>query len=83
MDSVSLIILKEGQEAKIVSIMGGRTASKRLADLGLTPGTLLRVVRKAPLSGPVIVEVRGSRLILGRGLASKVFVKNELPRSRT
>ena len=75
MEGISLITLKEGKETKIVSIIGGRAASKRLADLGLTPGTSLRVVEKAPLFGPIVIEVRGSRLILGRGLASKVFVE--------
>ena len=75
MEGISLITLKEGKETKIISIIGGRAASKRLADLGLTPGTSLRVAEKAPLFGPIVVEVRGSRLILGRGLASKVFVE--------
>ncbi len=75
MDNISLTTLKEGQEGKVISIINGRTAEKRLADLGLTPGTLLKVVKKAPLFGPIIIEVRGSKLVLGRGLASKVLVK--------
>lgn len=75
MDGISLITLKERKETKIISIIGGSMASKRLADLGLTPGTLLKIIKKAPLFGPVVVEIRGSRLILGRGLASKVIVR--------
>lgn len=72
---LSLISLKLGQIGEILSIAGGRMATKRLADLGLTPGTTVKLLRKAPLWGPVEIEVRGSRLVLGRGLASKVLVK--------
>ena len=75
MDEVSLIKLKEKEEAVIVSILGGRMATKRLADLGLTPGTKIKVLRKAPFCGPIEIEARGSKLILGRGLSSKILVK--------
>ena len=75
MDEVSLIKLKEKEEAVIVSILGGRMATKRLADLGLTPGTKIKVLRKALLFGPVEIEARGSALVLGQGLAAKVIVK--------
>ena len=67
--------LKPNQTAEIVSIMGGMMAAKRLADLGLTEGTKIKVIKKAPFSGPVKIEIRGSRLVLGRGLASKILVK--------
>ena len=70
-----LIELEPDQTAEIVSIMGGMMAVKRLADLGLTEGTKIKVITKAPFSGPVKIEVRGSRLVLGRGLASKILVK--------
>ena len=73
MRKTTLIKLKEGQVAEIVSVAGGWRATQRLADLGLTPGTKIKVLRKAPW-GPVEIEVRGSRLVLGRGLASKILV---------
>lgn len=50
-------------------------AAKRLADLGILPGTRLKVVRRAPFGGPVEVEVGGSRFMIGRGLASKIIVE--------
>ena len=75
MRKTTLIKLKEGQVAEIVSVAGGWRATQRLADLGLILGTKIKVLRKAPLRGPVEIEVRGSRLVLGRGLASKILVK--------
>jgi hypothetical protein len=35
----------------------------------------MTVVERAPFRGPVLVEVNGSRLALGRGIASKIRVE--------
>ncbi|MCC6024622.1 MAG: ferrous iron transport protein A [Thaumarchaeota archaeon] len=50
-------------------------AAKRLADLGILPGARIKVVRKAPLGGPIEIEVHGSRFMIGRGLASRIIVE--------
>jgi Fe2+ transport system protein FeoA len=47
---------------------------KRLTDLGFTPGTDVTVVKSAPFNGPLEVCVRGSRLAIGRGMASRITV---------
>ncbi len=49
----------------------------RLLELGLTPGTELRVVQDA--GGPMLLSVRGSRVALGRDLAEKLWVEIDLP----
>jgi len=51
--------------------------TKRLSDLGLTPGTKVTVVKSAPFHGPLEVFVRGSRLAIGRGMASRILVNVE------
>jgi Fe2+ transport system protein FeoA len=66
--------LEDDKTAVIVSINGGRHASKRLADLGLKPGTEIKIIRKTLFSGPLQIEVCGSKLVIGRGLASKIAV---------
>ena len=52
---------------------------KRLMEMGLTPGTVIEMVKSAPFKGPTEILVRGSRLALGRGMSDKIFVetKNE------
>jgi len=70
-----LIDLEDGQSAIIISITGGKMLVKRMADLGLTSGTEIKVLRRALFSGPIQVEAVGSRLVLGWGLASKIIVK--------
>lgn len=47
---------------------------RRLMDMGLTPGTEVKVVKSTPFHGPLEITVRGSRLALGRGVAKRVFV---------
>jgi len=41
--------------------------------MGIFPGVELLLV-KGGFGGPVIVEVRGSRIILGRGMAHRIMV---------
>lgn len=70
-----LIELPEGREAEVVFMVGGRGLTSRLCSLGITPGTVLRVLRKAPVGGPLELEVRSTKVALGRGVASKILVK--------
>jgi len=74
-DQKSLNELEDGQTAIIVSINGGKQMTKRLADLGITTGTEVKIIRKTLFSGPVQVEVASSRLVFGRGMAGKIRVK--------
>jgi len=67
--------LLDGRKGIISHISGGRGASQRLADLGLTPGTEVMVVKSAIFHGPLMVRVRSTTLAIGRGLASKIFVR--------
>jgi len=55
---------------------------KRLMDMGLTPGTMVTVVKSAPFRGPVEVSVRGSRLAIGRGMAERIFVETTKERGK-
>jgi len=68
-----LAMVGDGELVTVVGVNAGRGLTKRLADMGLVPGTKLRIVN-SQMSGPIMVEVRGSRLVLGRGVAQKVMV---------
>ena len=71
---LSLIDLKRGEEGRIFALEGGRSVARRLEDMGLTPGTEIEVRRSAPFSGPIEICVRDSCLVIGRGMAKKIFV---------
>jgi len=64
-----------GEDVTLVAVHGGQRIRQRLADLGLTPGTTLRVVQ-ADAWGPLIVAFKDdARLALGRGMAHKIEVE--------
>jgi DtxR family Mn-dependent transcriptional regulator len=71
---VALSELKAGQSGKIHFIRGGHNVLQRLLDMGLTPSTKITLLKSAPFDGPIEILVRGSKLAIGRGIASKVFV---------
>ncbi|MBA7674853.1 HTH-type transcriptional regulator MntR [subsurface metagenome] len=67
--------LKPGEEGFVAFIRAGNRAYQRLLDMGLTKGTKVLVLNSAPFHGPMGIEVRGSNLALGRGLAGHVFIE--------
>jgi DtxR family transcriptional regulator, Mn-dependent transcriptional regulator len=71
----SMLTLKEHQEGTIAFIRGDNRVLRRLMDMGLTPGTRVRVTKIAPPKGPMEVAVRGSKLAIGEGIAANVFVE--------
>jgi Fe2+ transport system protein FeoA len=90
MDNVDqpLTQLHDGESGVIISFThpdGGAPGSgrrrfgfqRRLEDMGITPGTKVRVVKSAPFRGPIELQVRGSRLAIGRGMARKILVRVE------
>ncbi len=75
-DLVSLLTLNNGEKGEIVLIRGGRGLIQRLFDMGLTPGTEIIVLRKAPF-GPVVISLRGYQLALGKGIINRIWVKRK------
>jgi Fe2+ transport system protein FeoA len=80
--------LRDGESGVIISInMSPRHGhgyhrhrwgfQKRLEDMGLTPGTRVTVIKSAPFHGPIELQVRGSRLAVGRGMAERILVRVE------
>lgn len=62
------------RQARVIMIDGGQRVRSHLNNLGIHIGDWLTVVQRAPFRGPVLVEVNGTRVALGRGIASKVQV---------
>jgi len=71
--SKPLLMLLVGRKGIVGKIVGGRSVCKRLNELGLVPGTEVEMVNKIA-NGPVMIRVKGSKLAIGRGLASKVYI---------
>lgn len=50
------------------------TPPDRLLEMGLLPGTVVAVIRRAPLGDPIDVKVRGYHLSIRRREAREVLV---------
>jgi len=62
---------------RLVSVAGGRRLRKRLAELGLNPGSIVRVVQSYG-GGPLILAVKeDTRMAIGRGMAQKIMVTDD------
>jgi len=65
------------RQARVIMIDGGQRVRSYLNTLGIHIGDWLTVVQRAPFRGPVLVEVHGTRVALGRGIASKIRVDHD------
>ncbi|MBN1780875.1 ferrous iron transport protein A [bacterium] len=70
--------IRPGEQVVIHQIEGGWHMRQRLNQMGMHVGDRIRVVQTGAFRGPMLVEVNGSRLALGCGMARKVkvFVEN-------
>lgn len=71
----TLAELRAEHRARLVEIGGERSFRRRLMELGLLPGTEVRVVRRVDVGGLVEIEVRGCRITVRRSEAARVRVR--------
>jgi ferrous iron transport protein A len=63
----------EGQTVNIIRIDGGRGLRMRLTTLGLLPNTQVTVIHNGR-SGPFVINVKNSKMALGKGVVDKIMV---------
>ena len=71
-----LLQVETGKLVRVKSFKGGNGLEHKLRQFGLLPGDYTRVLRFAPLGGPILIDVSGRSIALGRGIASKVEVED-------
>jgi len=71
--AVSLSSVTVGRKVRLQEIHAGRALQSHLTALGLIPGVEFEVIRNSN-SGPFIISVKDTRLMLGRGMAAKIDV---------
>lgn len=72
--SIPLTLIEPNREVTLMAVHGGRGLRRRLTDMGLNEGMSLRVVQ-AQTTGPCVIAVGDTRLMLGHGMAQKIFVQ--------
>jgi ferrous iron transport protein A len=74
-ERLTLARLEPGSEAVVGEVRRNGAVGRRLLDLGLVPGTPIKVLRRAPLGDPIVYELRGYQLCLRRVDAELVGIR--------
>ena len=72
-----LIDVQHDLWVRVLSFEGNPAFHSRLLQHGLYPGDRARILRNAPLAGPLLVEVSGREIALGQSVAEKIIVELE------
>ncbi len=74
---VTLAQLQPGECGTVRGFRGPAHNRLRLLEMGLTPGTHIKVIRAAAFGGPLDISVRGYQLSLRRDEAESVWLDDE------
>ncbi len=66
--------LDTGTNARVISIAGGRGLYRNLSQMGIHPGDTIVVSGTGAFRGPLLVDIHGIRIALGRGVARRIVV---------
>jgi ferrous iron transport protein A len=67
--------MKDNQEGTIITIKAQGEMGRRLRDMGLVPGTKIKIQGRAPLYDPVALRVMGFTLTLRNSEADYIEVE--------
>ena len=70
----SLMNLKEGERARVSSLLSRGSMRRRLQDIGLIEGTEGECVQKSPAGDPVAYRIRGASIALRSEDSSNILV---------
>ena len=70
----SLMNLKEGERARVSSLLSRGSMRRRLQDIGLIEGTEVECVQKSPAGDPGAYRIRGALIALRSEDSSNILV---------
>jgi Fe2+ transport system protein FeoA len=75
-DSPLSLYEAEGQAPlKVLAILGGWETRRSFNQIGIHAGDRIRVLRRAPFGGPLVIDNRGTQVAVGKQLAEKIKVE--------
>jgi Fe2+ transport system protein FeoA len=74
--------LAPGASAVITKVPNGGDVFLRLREMGLLPGTTVKLLRAAPSGDPLEIQIRGYNLSLRRGEAGSIEVEPQVAPAR-
>ena len=74
---LSLRQMEAGETGTVIQVLGGHGLIRRLEALGVRPGRKLTKVSSMFLKGPVTIQIDGTQLAIGFGMANKIVIEPE------
>jgi ferrous iron transport protein A len=69
--------LSNGEYAKVVSLVGDESITKRLMEMGIVPGVTIRKIKSAPFGDPIEIRVLGYSLAVRKKEASQIQISKD------
>jgi len=69
------------QILEVMAVNGDVNWEKRFESMGIRKGRRIRKIADQPFGGPVVIEINGSKISLGRNIAAKIEVEVLVPPS--
>ncbi|HNY35219.1 MAG TPA: FeoA family protein [Methanothrix soehngenii] len=70
--------LRAGTVAQITTLLGqGCSFQRKLRTMGIREGKKLKVVAIHPFAGPMVLDIDGRQITLGRSIAQRIMVRTE------
>ena len=66
--------LKEGETGRIIRLENSGSIRRRLQDIGMVRGSVVRCIQKSPLGDPTAYGICGAVIALRSEEASEIFV---------
>ena len=75
MEEITLDALRDGEQGVVERLTLSGPTKRRLIEMGITPGTEVRVLKRAPLGDPIEVYLRRYTLTLRAEDARNIHVR--------
>jgi ferrous iron transport protein A len=72
---INLYEARDHAELRILLITGGWEVRRSFNQMGIQPGDRVRVLRRAPFGGPMMIDNQGTQVAVGKQLAEKIRVE--------
>jgi ferrous iron transport protein A len=71
----SLRLVASGEKVKIITVNAAGEIGRRLRDMGLSPGTDIEILGRAPLKDPISIRLKNYTLTLRNNEADYIIVE--------
>lgn len=77
-DQLTLDRVQKEIEVEVLEIQGGWGIRQNLNQMGIHIGDRILVKRSGIMGGPILIQIQGTEVALGRGMARKILVAEKV-----